>query len=74
MADTTEETERIKFPPVKFCPSCGSQNLEPPFDGHLEDRKKTGTWFGECSECGTHFRVSGYHEFVIPDDENEHTP
>lgn len=61
----------LQFPPVKFCPSCRSENLCPPFEGHEEHAQRTGSKFGECADCGTHFTVSGFHTFHIPDEEEE---
>jgi hypothetical protein len=58
------------IPPVKFCPSCGSQNLEPKFEGWEKHAQEKGEGFGECSDCGTHFVVSGYAEFHIPEEDD----
>ena len=68
---TSDNSEPWTIPEIKYCPHCGSQNLEPKFEGWEEHAQKEGGGFGECSECGTHFIVSGYCEFFIPESEDD---
>lgn len=61
----------LQFPEIRFCPSCGSDHLAEKFDGWQDDAEKHEAAFGECAECGTHFRVSGFYRFYIGNEFNE---